>query len=322
MGGTIGVESAAGSGSTFWFTLPLAFDPRPATMAPSTDLQGLRVLIVDDNEVNRRVLHEQITSWGMRNGSYASAREAMDAIVAAESQGQPYEVVITDYQMPNMDGATLSAAIKANSRTKDTVIVMLTSLGHWSEVHGYEGVSVDACLVKPVRQSQLMNALVNAWSRRLEGALQAAHHWDEQIEAKSRPILQLGGRPLRVLVVEDNVVNQKVAIRMLDRLGVRADMAANGQEAVEMTRMLPYDLVFMDCQMPVMDGFKAAETIRSREGAGRRVTIIAMTAEAIAGCRERCLEAGMDDFLAKPVTLHDLIEALKKWVPVESPEPA
>jgi CheY-like chemotaxis protein len=189
-------------------------------------------------------------------------------------------------------------------------------------VHGYEGVSVDACLVKPVRQSQLMNALVNAWSRRLEGALQAAHQWDEQIEVKSRPILQLGGRPLRVLVVEDNVVNQKVAIRMLDRLGVRADMAANGQEAVEMTRMLPYDLVFMDCQMPVMDGFKAAETIRSREGAGRRVTIIAMTAEAIAGCRERCLEAGMDDFLAKPVTLHDLIEALKKWVPVESPEPA
>ena len=322
MGGTIGVESAAGAGSTFWFTLPLAFDPRPATAAPSTDLQGLRVLIVDDNEVNRRVLHEQITSWGMRNGSYASAREAMDAIVAAESQGQPYEVVITDYQMPSMDGATLAAAIKANSRTKDTVIVMLTSLGHWSEVHGYEGVSVDACLVKPVRQSQLMNALVNAWSRRLEGALQAAHQWDEQIEAKSRPILQLGGRPLRVLVVEDNVVNQKVAIRMLDRLGVRADMAANGQEAVEMTRMLPYDLLFMDCQMPVMDGFKAAETIRSREGAGRRVTIIAMTAEAIAGCRERCLEAGMDDFLAKPVTLHDLIEALKKWVPVESPEPA
>jgi CheY-like chemotaxis protein len=162
---------------------------------------------------------------------------------------------------------------------------------------------------------------VNAWSRRLDSAIAAAGP-DEAPEFRARPAFQVGGRPLRVLVCEDNVVNQKVAGRMLERLGIRADVAANGQEAVEMVRILPYDIVFMDCQMPVMDGFHASANIRARETPDHHVTIIAMTAEAITGCRERCLEAGMDDFVAKPVTLHDLIEVVKKWVPIVTSEPA
>jgi CheY-like chemotaxis protein len=174
---------------------------------------------------------------------------------------------------------------------------MLSSLGHWSEVSSFEGISIDACLVKPVRQSQLMNALVNAWSRRLDSAIAAADQPDEAAEFRARPAFHVEGRPLRVLICEDNVVNQKVAGRMLERLGIRADVAANGQEAVEMVRILPYDIVFMDCQMPVMDGFQASAKIRARETPDQHVTIIAMTAEAIAGCRERCLEAGMDDFV-------------------------
>jgi two-component system, sensor histidine kinase and response regulator len=316
MGGSIGADSVAGEGSTFWFTLPLTLDSQPAPAAvPVMNLRGLRVLIVDDIEVNRRVVHEQISSWGMRNGSYASGETALEAIRAAQQAGDPYQIVIADYQMPGMDGATLAAAVKADPATSDSIIILLTSLGNWSEVRSLQGASVDACLVKPVRHSQLLNTVATAWSKKLDAMAQKRIRPEEPRKPFNG---KFAGWHIRVLVADDNVVNQRVAARMLEKLGLRADVAANGREAVEMLKMLPYDLVLMDCQMPEMNGYEASLEIRAREAGERRVRIVAMTAEASSVSRDQCLEAGMDDYISKPVKLESLIEVLNRWAPSET----
>jgi len=319
MGGSIHLSSVAGEGSTFSVKLPLPFDQAPfLAPAPVTELAGLHALIVDDNEVNRRVVHDQISSLGMRNGSYAGGREALDAIRAARIAGDPYHIVIADYNMPEFDGAALAAAIHSDPDLRGTIVIMLTSVGHWRELRRLEGASVDACLVKPVRQSQLTGALLAAWSRRGGHGVNG----DARTATLSRKFSNL---PVRVLVVEDNVVNQKVISRMLDKLGIRCDVAANGREAVEMIELLPYDLVFMDCHMPEMTGEQAAVEIRRREPPGRRVAIVAMTAQATVENRERCYAAGMDAFVTKPVAMEGLIEVLTRWAlpkEAEIPEPA
>jgi len=322
MGGSIEVTSESDRGSTFRFQLPLLFDGQPyVAPAPVTDLEGLRALIVDDNEVNRRVLHEQISSLGMRNGSFASGQEALDAMREARNCGDPYQIVIADYHMPGMDGVALAAAIREDAELRSTIIVMLTSAGHWRELRRLEGGSVDACLVKPVRQSQLTNTLLTAWSKRRGSTTSAA-------AARSARTPSLNGQfanvPIRVLVAEDNVINQKVIARMLEKLGIRCDVAANGREAVEMVGMLPYDLVFMDCRMPEMNGTDAAAEIRRREDAGRRVTIVAMTAEATVESRAECMASGMDEFVTKPVAIEELIDvltrrALTRWTVPSDP---
>jgi len=329
MGGSIGVESRHGVGSTFWFTLPLALDAQPhAAPVPVAALRNLRVLIVDDNEVNRRVLHEQIASWDMRHESSSSGEQALEGLRAARQSGDPYDFAILDYQMPGMDGATLAKAIKSDPAIRDTLLVMLTSVGCWDTVRRTEGASLDACLSKPVRQSQLLNTLATAWSKKQHVAPAApAKSGSRLAEMKSALAERPAGCLIRVLVAEDNMVNQKVAVRMLEGLGLRADVAANGREAVRMFELLPYDVVLMDCQMPEMDGYEASREIRRREGPGRHVAIIAMTADVMAGCREQCLEAGMDDFISKPVAMEALFEALRKWapaslaLPLEPPEP-
>jgi len=327
MGGAIQVESRLGEGSTFRFTLSLPIDKLPPpSPAPAIDLAGLRVLIVDDNEVNRRVVHEQISSWGMCNGSYASGREALGAIREAIAGGDPYQIVLTDYQMPEIDGATLASEIKGDAATKDTVVIMLTSVGQWQEVSGLKCESVDAFLVKPVRHSQLLNTLCSAWSKKLESAqaVPAESDYPRSIaalhSAANHPKeYSLGDCPIRVLVAEDNAVNQKVARRMLERLGIRVDVAANGREAIQMADDLSYDVIFMDCQMPEMNGYEASTEIRRRSGVNQRVAIIAMTADASVACRERCIAAGMNDFVSKPVKLDDLRTALARAVPSKAP---
>ena len=323
MGGVMSVRSEVGQGSTFSFTLPLQIDPQPCVPAvPAADLLGLHVLIADDNEVNRRVLHEQITSWGMRNGSYASGGQALAAARAAHHAGDPFDIILLDYQMPEMDGAAVADAIKTDPAIAGTVVIMLTSVGHWSEIRHLEGAEIDACLVKPVRQSQLLDALVSTWSRKLERDAERIVKCHSQAAAEvPTPVAgKFAGMPVRVLIVEDNVVNQKVACLMLQKLGLRADVAANGREAIDMLDLLPYDLVFMDCQMPEMNGYDAAREVRRREPPGRHVPIVAMTAEAFTSSRERCFDAGMDDFVSKPVKLEHMIEAVNKWVPAAQPE--
>jgi signal transduction histidine kinase/DNA-binding response OmpR family regulator len=320
MEGETGVESQLGDGSTFWFRLALPLDAKTSsTPVPVADLRGVRVLIVDDNEINRRVLHEQVISLGMRNGTVASGEQAVEAMHTAQASGDPYEIVIADYHMPGMDGAALAATIQADPALRNARVIMLTSVGGRDEVKCREGSSIEACLVKPARHSQLLSALVSARSKQVEDASMdrsKARRLRLVGDAKSSLAGMFAEWSIRVLVVEDNIVNQKVAFQMLERLGLRVDVAANGREAVELLEMLPYDVVFMDCQMPEMNGYEAAAEFRRREGPHRRVPIIAMTAEVMAGSREQCLEAGMDDFVAKPVKLEDLIGALRRWAPV------
>jgi signal transduction histidine kinase/CheY-like chemotaxis protein len=315
MGGSIHVESTLDLGSKFWFTLPLVLDGQPVAPAVPADLAGLRVLIVDDNEVNRRVLHEQIGSWGMRNEICASAAEALRAARTAREQGDPYHFVVADYRMPVTDGAELAAAIKVDPALSGAIVILLTSMSNWSGTKEIEGSGVDACLLKPVRQSVLMNSLATAWSKRLQpGVL-------DRSEPPAPHARRIAARSsVRVLVAEDNVVNQKVAVRMLEKLGLRVDVAGNGREAVEMVKMLPYDLVFMDCHMPEMDGYEAVGAIRRRESGGRHTPIVAMTADALDGYREQCLAAGMDDFIAKPVKMEALVQTVKKWAPAKVTE--
>jgi CheY-like chemotaxis protein len=273
------------------------------------------VLIVDDNELSRHVIHEQITGWGMRNGGFGSADGLIDALREAKRNGDPYHFAIVDYRVSGIDGVTLASAIKSDPEICGTVVIVLASIGHWSAIRRLEGTRIDASLVKPVRQSPLMNSLATAWSRKLGKPFLDGPRPQAFAPQGEVATARFAGRQVRVLVAEDNVVNQKVAGLLLERLGLRPDFAANGREAVEMFAMAPYDLIFMDCQMPQMDGYEAAREIRRRETSGRRVAIIAMTAEAMAGSRENCIAAGMDDYIAKPVKPSDLLGTLEQWAP-------
>ena len=311
MGGFIQVQSELEKGSTFALSIPLTLAPGNAAEPPAADLRNLRVLIVDDNDINRRVIHEQISSWGMRNGSYATGEKALDAIRKAQAEGDPYDFVIADYQMPGLDGAALAAAVATDSSLTQPIFVILTSVGHLTEAKGLQS-NVDACLAKPVRASQLLNALVTAWSKKRTKTLTKT---DPAIATETSPANVVAGMfaalELRVLVVEDNIVNQRVAVRMLERLGLAVDVAGNGSVALQMVERQRYDVIFMDCQMPILDGYETAIEIRRRETQAPLSTIIAMTADVLKGSRERCFAAGMDSFISKPVKLDDLIKALQ-----------
>jgi CheY-like chemotaxis protein len=291
---------------------------------PVDELRGTRVLIVDDDEVNRRVLHEQVMGWGMRDGSCISGEEALHALQSGRLEGDPYRIAIIDYQMPGMDGGTLAGIIKDDPATRDTVVVMLTSVGQCGESR--RSARCDAYLVKPVRHSQLLQTIATAWAKRhgtqADGTV-SAMATQARRTAPLKPVASAAppGRNIRVLIAEDNAVNQRVAVRMIEKLGLRADVAADGREAVRLFEMLPYDLILMDCQMPEMDGYEASREIRRREPPTEHSVIIAMTAEAMDGAREHCLAAGMDDYIAKPVRLEDLALILNKCLQAEHATP-
>jgi signal transduction histidine kinase/CheY-like chemotaxis protein len=319
MGGEMGVESKVGEGSRFWFTLSFPVDLTKPDAAPvDPDMTGVRVLGVDDNPTSLFVLREQLNSWGLRNDSSGSAEDALKRLRAERSAGDPYQIAILDQQMPVMDGEELGRAIKADAELKDTVLVLLTSVGVQGDAARMKEAGFSAYLTKPARESELLEALTTVWGnhRRALPAQFVTRH--SLAEGRATNLSGEPAQPIfraRVLVVEDNAVNQLVAARLLEKLGCRVDVAANGREAVEMVGLLPYDAIFMDCQMPEMDGFEATQEIRRREGSGPRRPIIAMTANALQGDRERCLDAGMDDYMTKPMRSADLTAALRRHLP-------
>ncbi len=319
MHGSMGVESRVSVGSTFWFDVPLTLNPEPDAPLTVSDLNGLRALIVDDNEVNRRILREQLSACGMRNDTLESGTEVIQTLTKAKDAGDPYDFLLLDQRMPVMNGAVVTALVRYMPAIRDICIVMLTSAsyrGGRADDLWKEGVHVDACLSKPVRQGHLMQTLITTRASRLSvRQVDSIAHLSE-VTAKE-PVLEPGdsGVSPRVLVVDDNAVNQRVAVRMLERLGLQIDVATNGVEAVRMVREQKYDAVFMDCQMPEMDGYAATREIRLAERPGEHVAIVAMTAEAIAGAQEQCFSAGMDAYIAKPVKLEDLSRAIQQWLP-------
>lgn len=308
MGGDIGVSSAPGQGSTFWFTARLEKQSANSSVQREgkRDLTGLRLLVVDDNATNRKIVHHQIISWGMRNGCVASGPEALEILRREAALGDPYDFAILDYQMPIMDGLALAKAIKADPDITNTRLVVLTSLGQKFTPEQMRETGVASCLIKPVRQSDLFNTLVNVMSANPPNAR------PRHASAAPAPATEHPG--VRILIAEDNIVNQKVALRQLRKLGYNADLVANGLEAIEALDRIPYSLILMDCQMPEMDGWEATRRIREREAIlqSRHIPIIAMTADAMQGDRERCLQAGMDDYIAKPVRIDELEAALQR----------
>ncbi|HZS02457.1 MAG TPA: response regulator [Chloroflexota bacterium] len=318
MGGQIGVESEPGRGSRFWFTMRLERGEEPWADSPErTDLRGLRVLIVDDNATNRTILEHQLAAWGMVSGSAASGPEALGLLRAAAAEA-PYELAILDMQMPEMDGLMLGAAIKADPTLAGTRLVLLTSLGQRGPTAETQAAGIAACLTKPVRQSHLYDCLATV----MVGTTGPGWPGAPEAGARTGDAPDAAPRGPRVLVAEDNAVNQKVAVRMLQRLGYQADVVANGQEVVDALARVQYPLVLMDCQMPEMDGYAATAVIREREGADRHTPIIAMTAGAMRGDRERCLAAGMDDYISKPVRPEELAATLYRWLPLPAPPAA
>ena len=313
MGGEVGVQSKEGQGSEFWFTARLRKQPEgPVSGTPAPGLTGVKVLIVDNNATSREILTRQLASWGMRSAEVPDGPSAIKALHASLYENDPFMIAIIDMQMPGMDGASLALAIRADSRLAATGLVMLASLGNRYDGRRSREIGLESCLTKPVRYGELKNALSRAMvDRSIDPSGPPTPHG--RIDGLRSPF-QVS--KARILVVEDNITNQQVALGILRKLGLRADAAANGMEALEALETLPYDLVLMDVQMPVMDGLEATRLIRGRNSAvlDHSVPIIAMTAHAMQEDRERCLQAGMDDHISKPVTRQRLGEALEKWL--------
>jgi len=317
MGSRIEVQSDTGKGSCFLFELDLPTTaPIEAAATQPIPIAGCRVLVVDDNETNRRVLREQLRAWKCECTEVASAAEALGLL----RSGQNFCLALVDFQMPGMNGEELARAIRDDAALAGLRLILLTSSPRAGDTRRMRDAGFDAFLTKPVKQSQLHDAI----SVVLSGAAPRTTRPDSPL-VTAELIAELARRPARILLVEDNLVNQRVAIRMLERAGLRCDVAANGIEAIEAVQRISYDLVLMDCQMPEMDGYDATAAIRQLEGPVATVPIVAMTAEALKGDRERCIAAGMDDYLTKPIDpqmLYTTIDRyLKRVEPARNPGP-
>jgi PAS domain S-box-containing protein len=305
MGGHIGVESVEGQGSTFWFTS--VFEKQLEGSVPTVEdlsgLEGVKVLVVDDLEVNRLLVGRLLESWGCRCEEVNVASAAVSVMMEAVRNNDPFEVALLDMAMPEMNGEELAGLIKTDPELRGTHLILMTSLYHPGTTARLRSLGFSGYLHKPLRRAQLRESLKVALGRPVAAAVR---------KAPSEPPQKRG----RILLAEDNHVNQLVVLSLLKRLGYRANAVANGEEAVRSLRDIPYDLVLMDCQMPEMDGYEAARLIRNPASGVRNpaIPIVAMTANVMTGDRQRCIEAGMNDYLAKPIQSAILADMLERWL--------
>ncbi|MDY6851148.1 MAG: response regulator, partial [Thermodesulfobacteriota bacterium] len=311
MGGEISLVSAEGKGSTFYFTA--FFEKRPMgreiVIKPPAEIKDRRILIVDDNAANRRALTGRLNSWQCRCDEASDGESALVKLRAAYAEGDPFQAALLDMRMPGMDGEALGRKIKDDPTISDTPLVMMTSAGKRGDAARLENIGFSAYLTKPVKQSRLYDCLVTILSRK-KGSVESR----ETRIVTRHSIAEDRKHRVRILLAEDNLVNRKVALKILEKFGYRVDAVANGMEAVKALEELPYNLVLMDCQMPEMDGFEATKTIRDAKSAvkNHEVPIIALTAHAMKGDREKCIKAGMDDYISKPFEPRQLIEAIEQ----------
>jgi two-component system sensor histidine kinase/response regulator len=273
----------------------------------------LHVLVVDDSAAYREVLMAMFAAWGVRSEEAPNGPLALQALYLAKDAGNPFQIAILHMQMPGMDGAALARAIKADEKLNDTRLVLTSSLGRRGDAKRMQEIGFSAYLTKPARHREIQDCL----SAVMAGT---ASTESEQSLVTRHTIREMRRGVVRILLAEDNITNQQVALGILKKLGLRADAVANGAEAIKALETLPYDLVLMDVQMPEMNGFEASHQIRNLQSAVRnhQVPIIAMTANAMQGDREKCLEAGMNDYVSKPINPQTLAEALDKWLPREA----
>ena len=320
MGGEIAVDSVVGAGSSFWFVLEFkrAVDEAAVRGAePLGDLNGLRALVVDDNRTNREILHHLLDAWGMRSDNAVDGAEALRLLGDACRSGDPYAVALLDGIMPGMSGLDLALTIRNEPELRDTKLILLTSMTFRGDQYEKARQAQAFYMHKPVRKAVLHKCL-----RKLLKDVDSGRPPSGRKASVASP-RRLRFPDARILLVEDNLVNQEVASTMLAQMGCKVDIAGNGQEAIDRLARHSYAIVLMDCQMPVMDGFQATAVIRARECAAAsggsdappRLPIVAVTAHAIRGDRERCLEAGMDDYLCKPFVREELAMVLKRWLP-------
>ncbi|MCP4693954.1 MAG: response regulator, partial [Desulfobacterales bacterium] len=315
MGGRIGFESSEGRGSTFWFTVALGKQPpmkkpeRSSLARSVKEFRKERILIVDDNETNRRWLAVMLDNWKWPHDEAYDAEIALEKLREAAAEKNPFRVALVDMQMPGMDGATLGVRIKKDPDLKDVILVMLTSLGMRGDAERTRKIGFSAYLTKPVKQSILHDCLIKVLDRSgrssegAEAPIVTRHTIAEEIRENAR-----------ILLVEDNIVSQKAALGILTKIGFSADAVNNGVEALKVLESTRYDIILMDCKMPEMDGYTAAGKIRKMDSLNRNAPVIAMTAYGVEGERDKCIAAGMDDYIAKPVNTRTLSDMISKWL--------
>jgi PAS domain S-box-containing protein len=312
MGGRMWVESEVGRGSQFHFTARLGTSEKTIevdTIASPEILRGVKVLVADDNQTNRRILEGMLKRWGMNSTSVEEGGQALTVLSSALEAGEPYALILTDLHMPSMDGFELIERIRQRPELRASIIMMLTSSGHRGEAARCQELGITAYLLKPIRQSELREAIARVLgAREQKGAIPLIDRYSVGDTPESTAVL-------RVLVAEDNAVNQRLTLRLLEKRGHQVTLTTNGRQAVEALANQTFDLVLMDVQMPEMDGFEATAAIRESERRnGAHMPIIAVTAHAMKGDRERCLIAGMDGYLSKPIRPQELDEVLEKYL--------